>query len=274
MTLEGALQPDQQPHLWDLHVSLYEEVFEPVTLGLSLKAIEALDLKPGATVLDSGAGAGGTALELARRGAQVSAIDASAGMVARILERASAEGLRLEALVMDGQRLTFADAVFDAALSVFGVILYPDAEAGVAEMRRAVKPGGRVALVTWTEPEAYELASELRAAAVSILGELPRGTLPAQLRFTGRDRFQALFEAAGLVAIEIETVPASLTAPSAQWLAERVAFAPGMAAMLAGFGERMPKVLESLRARLEMRFGNGPVGLQAKAFIGVAQKPV
>jgi SAM-dependent methyltransferase len=274
MTLEGALQPDQQPHLWDLHVSLYEEVFEPVTLGLTLKAIEALGLKPGATVLDSGAGAGGAALELARRGTQVSAIDASAGMVARILERAAAEGLRLEALVMDGQQLAFADASFDAALSVFGVILYPDAEAGVAEMRRVVKPGGHVALVTWTEPETYELASELRAAAASVLGDLPRGTLPAQLRFTGRDRFQALFEAAGLVAIEIETVPASLTAPSAQWLAERVAFAPGMAAMLAGFDLRKSEVLAAFRARLETRFGKGPVELQAKAFIGVARKPV
>jgi ubiquinone/menaquinone biosynthesis C-methylase UbiE len=274
MTLEGALQPDQQPHLWDLHVSLYEAVFEPVTLCLTLKAIEALGLKPGTSVLDSGAGAGGAALELARRGAQVTAIDASASMVARILERAAAEGLRLEALVMDGQRLTFADAVFDAALSIFGAILYPDAEAGVAEMRRVIKPGGRVALATWTEPEAYELASELRAAAASVLGELPRGALPAQLRFTGRDRFQALFEAAGLRAVKITTGAASLKAPSAHWLSDRVAFAPGMAAMLAEFGERMPEILEAFRARLERRFGNGPVELQAKAFIGVAQKPV
>ena len=62
-------------------------------------------------------------------------------------------------------------------------------------------------------------------------------------------------------------------APSAQWLAERVAFAPGLAAMLAGFAEHAPEVLEAFRARLEMRFGKGPVALQAKAFIGVGQNP-
>ena len=273
MSIPVSLQPDQQARLWDRHVSLYESVFEPVTSGLARKAIDALGLKPGARIIDSGAGAGGAALELARRGARVTAIDASAGMVARIMERAADEGLQLEALVMDGQRLAFADASFDAALSVFGVILFPDAEAGLAELRRVIRPRGRVALITWTEPQAYELASELRAAAVSVLGELPAGELPAQLRFTGRDRFQALFEAAGLWEIEIITATASLAAPSAQWLAERVEFAPGMAAMLASFAERAPEVLEAFRARLEMRFGKGPVALQAKAFIGVGQKP-
>ena len=273
MSIPVSLQPDQQARLWDRHVSLYERVFEPVTLGLARKAIDALGFKPGARIIDSGAGAGGAALELARRGAHVTAIDASAGMVARIMERAAGEGLQLEALVMDGQHLAFADDSFDAALSVFGVILFPDAEAGLAELRRVIRPRGRVALITWTEPQAYELASELRAAAVSVLGELPAGELPAQLRFTGRDRFQALFEAAGLWEIEIITATASLTAPSAQWLAERVEFAPGMAAMLASFAERAPEVLEAFRARLEMRFGKGPVALQAKAFIGVGQKP-
>jgi ubiquinone/menaquinone biosynthesis C-methylase UbiE len=197
MSIQVSLQPDQQARLWDRHVSLYESVFEPVTLGLARKAIDALGLKPGARIIDSGAGAGGAALELARRGARVTAIDASAGMVARIMKRAADEGLQLEALVMDGQRLAFAHASFDAALSVFGVILFPAAEAGLAELRRVIRPRGRVALITWTEPQAYELASELRAAAVSVLGELPAGELPAQLRFTGRDRFQALFEAAG-----------------------------------------------------------------------------
>jgi ubiquinone/menaquinone biosynthesis C-methylase UbiE len=274
MTIPGGLQPDQQPHLWDDHVSLYEEVFEPFTQGFALKAIDALGLKPGARVIDSGAGAGGAALELARRGARVTAIDASAGMVARLNERAVAEGLLLDALVMDGQRLAFADASFDAALSVFGVILFPDAIAGLAELRRVVQPGGRIALVTWTEPAAYELAADLRAAAASLLGELPGSVLPAQLRFQERERFQALFETAGLREISINVAPATLNAPSAQWLADRVAFAPGMAAMLGGFGPRSHEVLAAFRARLERRLGNGPVELQAKAFVGAAHVPL
>ena len=71
MSIQVSLQPDQQARLWDRHVSLYESVFEPVTLGLARKAIDALGLKPGARIIDSGAGAGGAALELARQGAHV-----------------------------------------------------------------------------------------------------------------------------------------------------------------------------------------------------------
>ena len=77
MSIQVSPQPDQQARLWDRHVSLYESVFEPVTSGLARKAIDALGLKPGARIIDSGAGAGGAALELARLGARVTAIDAS-----------------------------------------------------------------------------------------------------------------------------------------------------------------------------------------------------
>ncbi|HZV20654.1 MAG TPA: methyltransferase domain-containing protein [Hyphomicrobiales bacterium] len=98
MSTQVSLQPDQQAHLWDHHVSLYERVFEPVTLGLARTTIDALGLKPGARIIDSGAGAGGVALELARRGAQFTAIDASAGMVARMMERAADEGLKFDSL--------------------------------------------------------------------------------------------------------------------------------------------------------------------------------
>jgi ubiquinone/menaquinone biosynthesis C-methylase UbiE len=273
MTKPGTLQPDQTPQLWDDYVCLYEEVFEPLSHSLALKAIEALRMKEGARVIDSGAGAGGAALELARQGAQVTAIDASPGMAARMKERAAAAGLPLDIHAMDGQRLLFPEASFDAALSVFGIILYPNAAAGLSELRRVVKPGGHVALVTWTEPEAYELVLELRAAAQSVLREHPAGVLPAQLRFKDRDQFQALFEKAGFSGIAINTAAASLRAPSARWLSERVAFAPGMAAMLASFGPHKAAILAAFRARLERRFGDGEAEMGARAFIGVAEVP-
>ena len=145
---------------------------------------------------------------------------------------------------MDGQALQFADATFDAALSVLGIILFPDAERGLAEMRRVVRPGGRVSVVTWTQPQNYELATELRAAIQAVWPEQPPAPLPAQLRYREEADFRALFRAAGLSEPAIATVTARLEAPSARWLSERIAFAPGMAAMMAGLGERAPAVLE------------------------------
>jgi ubiquinone/menaquinone biosynthesis C-methylase UbiE len=269
-TTTSDLEPDQQPHRWDDYVALYEEVFEPLTQCFSESAIAALALAPQSQVLDSGAGTGGAALELARRGHRVTAIDASTAMVARIKERASRCGLMIDALTMDGQSLRFADASFHAALSILGVILFPDAVRGLSELRRVVRPGGRIVLVTWTAPEAYELAGELRAAALSVLGSLPPRPLPAQLRFREREDFLALFAAAGLPTAEISEFTAKLVVPSAAWLAERLSFAPGMAALLDGFGAAKGEVTAAFRSRLEALRGSRRISLSACAYLGSA----
>jgi len=267
-TITSNLEPDQQPLLWDDYVASYEHVFEPLTQRWSTAAIDALGSRPQSKVLDSAAGAGGAALELARRGHRVTAIDASLAMVARTKERASAMGLTMETLTMDGQNLRFPDASFDAAISVLGVILFPDAVRGLSELRRVVRPGGRIALITWTAPEAYELMGELRAAALSVLGSLPARPLPAQLRFREKPEFQALFTAAGLPTAEISEVAAELVAPSPAWLAERLAFAPGMAALIEGFGGATAEVLAAFRKRLETLRGAGRLSLAARAYLG------
>jgi SAM-dependent methyltransferase len=269
--LPTDLQPDQLPHRWDDHVFVYEEVFEPFTLQFAQAAIAALGLPAGASVLDVGAGSGGAALAMAGRGLEVTAIDASPRMVERLLARAAERHLPVEARAMDGQALQFEDATFDAALSVLGVILFPEAERGLAEMRRVVRPGGRVCLATWTEPQSYELAAELRAAIQAVWPEQPPAPLPAQLRYREEGEFRALFRAAGLTEPEIVATKARLEAPSARWLADRIAFAPGMASTMAGLGDRAPAVAQRLVENLETRFGEGPVSLSGVAFIGTAR---
>src|SRR5262252_5973130 len=257
VTITSDPEPDQQPHRWDGYVAVYEDVFEPLTQSFSSAAIEALAAEPQSRVLDSAAGAGGAALALARHGHKVTAIDASLAMVARMKQRASAMGLAIEALPMDGQNLAFPDASFDAAISILGVILFPDAVRGLSELRRVVRPGGRIALITWTAPDAYELVGELRTAALAVLGNLPARPLPAQLRFKEERDFRALFAAAGLPTAEISEVAAELLAPSPAWLAERLAFAPGMAALLDGFGGERAEVIAAFQKRLETRCGPG-----------------
>ena len=269
--LPTSRQPDQQPERWDDHVAAYETVFEPFTLQLAHAAISTLGLAPGQSVLDVGAGGGGAALAMAERGLRVTAIDASTRMVDRILTRARERGVAIEAQAMDGQALQFADASFDAALSVLGVILFPDAERGLAEMRRVTRPGGQIAVVTWTQPHNYELATELRAAIQAVWPEQPPAPLPAQLRYREEADFRALFRAAGLREPTIAPVVARLEAPSASWLSERIGFAPGMAAMMAGLGERAPGVLERFAHNLEARLGNGPISVSGVAHIGFAQ---
>jgi SAM-dependent methyltransferase len=268
-----ALQPDQRPDMWDDHVCVYETVFEPFTMGFAARAVARLDLKPRDLVLDVGAGSGGAAIALAERGFGVTAIDASAKMVDRMRARAAARGVALDVQLMDGQALTLPSAVFDAALSVFGVILFPSAERGLSEMRRVVRPGGRVAVVTWTEPENYELAATLSRAIQSVWPDRPPPPLPAQLRYREEAEFRRLFCDAGLPNVTIEMARSELKAPSARWLADRIAFAPGMAALVAGLGERRAAALEAFVQKLETQWGRREVVLGGVAFIGIATVP-
>jgi SAM-dependent methyltransferase len=267
-----ALQPDQRPERWDDHVSLYESVFEPLTDAFAAAAIGMLGPLAGKRVIDVGAGPGGAALMLAARGAEVVAVDASPRMVARIVERAAASGAPVEARVMDGQALGLPEASFDAGLSVFGIILFPDAAGGFAELNRVLRPGAPAALVAWTEPEGYELVARLRAAAEAVRGPLPAPPEPpAQLRFVDPAVFCRVLDEAGFAVERVERVERTFEAPSARRLRERIAFAPGLAALLEGLGADRAAVLDRFAAHLEQDQGSGPVALGAVAHIALAR---
>ncbi len=270
-SLATPLQPDQQPGRWDGHVAVYELVFEPLTNTLAREAIEALQVGPGMRLLDVGAGAGGAALMAAGLGATVTAVDASPSMARRIEERATSEGVPVAARPMDGAALKFPNGSFDAALSVFGIILFPDPAGALREIGRVLVPGGRVAIVTWTEPHRYELVGRL-LAAISTAGtpSPPPAVPPAQLRFREAAEFRALFDRAGFEVERITRSEKALRAPSARWLADRLEFAPGIGDMLAGQGERLPAVRRRFVEDLERDQGMGEIALGAIAFIGLA----
>lgn len=269
--LPTDLQPDQQPHRWDDHVSVYEAVFEPFTLQFAQAAISTLGLSAGQSVIDVGAGSGGAALAMAEQGLRVTAIDASPRMVDCILKRAAELGVSIDAQAMDGEALQFEDARFDGGLSVLGIILFPDARRGLAEMRRVVRRGRRISVVSWTQPQNYELAAELRAAIQAVLPDQPQAPLPAQLRYREEDDFRALFRATGLSEPVITTATAHLEVPSARWLSECIGFAPGMSATMAGLGDHGLSVIQRFVENLESRLGMGAISLSGVAFIGTAQ---
>lgn len=277
MSLAVDLQPDQKPERWDDHVAVYEQVFEPLTNVFASRAFDFLDLGPDDRLIDVGAGAGGAALIAAARGSDVVAIDAAPQMVARIAARANGTaGIagRVRADVMDGMALSLPAGSFDAAISVFGVVLFPDADLGMREIARVLRPGGRAAIVTWTETERYELAARLLGAIVAVRGPQPPPTsLPAQLRFRDEPTFRRLLVDAGLVVSAIERVEQRWSLPSARWIAERVGFAPGMSAMVGALGADRTAVLDAFVTGLERDQGKGEILLSAVAHIGVAQKP-
>ena len=139
-------QSFNDPAHWDRMVATYEAQSQPFTTHYAEAALATLDIGPSSKVLDVATGTGAAALAAARTGAKVTAIDFSAGMI----ERVRAHGVpNIDARQMDGQALALPDAAFDAVLSVFGVMLFPDWRAGLREMARVTRPGGSVAIAVW-----------------------------------------------------------------------------------------------------------------------------
>ena len=111
---------------------------------------ETADLAAGSRVLDVATGSGNAAIAAARCDCDVVGIDYVPGLLARARERARAEGLAIEFIEGDAEALPFADQCFDAVLSVVGAMFAPDQERAAAELLRVCRPGGTIALASWT----------------------------------------------------------------------------------------------------------------------------
>lgn len=77
------------------------------------------------------------------------ATDFAPGMLDELRRRTAAERLDVRTELRDGQDLGFDDAGFDLAASAFGLIFFSSPAAGLAELRRVLRPGGRVAIASW-----------------------------------------------------------------------------------------------------------------------------
>ena len=111
---------------------------------------EAADLQAGWRVLDVATGSGNAALAAARRGCEAVGIDYVPALLERGRIRATAEQLDVRFVEGDAEDLPFPDASFDAVLSIYGVMFAPDHRRAAAELARVCRPGGRIALASWT----------------------------------------------------------------------------------------------------------------------------
>jgi len=111
---------------------------------------ETADVPAGSRVLDVATGSGNAALAAARRGCESVGVDYVPALLERGRVRAAAEHLDVRFVEGDAEDLPFADASFDAVLSIYGVMFAPDHRRAAGELARVCRPGGRIALASWT----------------------------------------------------------------------------------------------------------------------------
>jgi demethylmenaquinone methyltransferase/2-methoxy-6-polyprenyl-1,4-benzoquinol methylase len=204
----GTLPDTQVKAMFDRIARVYDRMNSVMTAGMHHRWRErAADLArvgPGSTALDVATGTGDLAIELARRGAEVTGSDFAPAMLE--IARRKAPGLTFE----DGDALDLAhpDGSFDAATVGFGARNFADLDQGLREMARVTKPGGRVVVLEITTPQKQPLSWFFRAwfdHAVPALGRLAGDPdaytyLPSSVRrFPGPEELGGVMAAAGLV---------------------------------------------------------------------------
>jgi demethylmenaquinone methyltransferase/2-methoxy-6-polyprenyl-1,4-benzoquinol methylase len=203
----GTLPDTQVKAMFDRIARVYDRMNSVMTAGLHHRWRErAADLAavgPGSTALDVATGTGDFAIELARRGAEVTGSDFAPAMLE--IARGKAPGLTFEE--GDALQLAYPDDSFDAATVGFGARNFAELDRGLGEMTRVVKPGGRVVVLEITTPQKPPLSWFFRAwfdHAVPALGRVAGDPdaytyLPSSVRrFPGPEELAARMAAAGL----------------------------------------------------------------------------
>jgi demethylmenaquinone methyltransferase/2-methoxy-6-polyprenyl-1,4-benzoquinol methylase len=215
----GRLAADEVRGMFDRIAPVYDAMNRVMTAGLDRRwrrlTADAV-ARPGARVLDACCGTGDLALACARAGARVTGLDFSE----RMLERARRKGPELEWVRGDALALPFADGSFDGATVGFGVRNLADVELGLRELRRVLRPGGRIGVLEITRPRGllqpfYRLWFD---GVVPLLGKvLPGGAaytyLPASVRrFPGPEDLSALLRNASFADVRYRLLAGGIVA--------------------------------------------------------------
>lgn len=198
---------------WNRWGPTLQRWLEPVTEAM----FQMARLAPGDRVLDVAGGSGEPALTAVARvspGGYVLSTDIATNLVRLAAQNARARGLnadQFEARVMDGEHLELPDASFDTALSRLGLIYFPDRPKALAEIHRVLKPGGRVALASFTTPSAnpfFAIPITIIRHRVQLSAPAPGG--PGPFSMGSRDVMEAALQQAGFEEVETRVVAAPL----------------------------------------------------------------
>jgi SAM-dependent methyltransferase len=223
--------------------------------------------RPGERVLELACGPGGVGIAAARLvgpAGEVVLSDVAAEMTAIAAARAAALGLgNVRPLTLDLDDLDQPDQAYDVVLCREGLMFAFDPGHAVTEIRRVLRPGGRVAVAVWGPPARNPWLSVVFGAVGAVLGApVPPPGMPGPFALEDAGRLDRLLTGAGLADVVVDEVPVPLRDASLDaWLARTSALAGPLAKRLALLDDGARR---ELRARLEDAVGpyRTPAGLE------------
>jgi len=249
--------PLATPLPWNLVSAAYAEEAVEQFERYAQDALAMAAVLPGERVVDVATGPGTLAL-LAARSSPVSAIDFSEAMIEALHRRAAAASLDVEARVGDGMALPYPDGSFDAAFSMFGLMFFPDQVAGLRELFRVLRPGGRAVISSWVPMDAVPVLAGIFEALQAELPSLPfpKGKAPLG---EPAELIEA-FTAAGFGNVRVESRTHAVESGSMEefFVGMRRSNAPFVLLKHKLGEEKWAEVSAGVLSRLQARFGNGP----------------
>lgn len=278
MTERDAAHEDARREEWTNRARMYAEYALPKNRPFARRLVELLAIEPGERVLDVAAGPGPVAIEAAKRtgpGGDVLATDLSPVWEAFVAAEAAAAGVgNVRFAAMPGEALVLDDATFDVAACQFGLMFMKDAGDGLLEMKRVLRPGGRLGVAVWSTPEKVGHFKPMRALHES-LPEDPSGSGgPNPLSLGAPGLIESLVRGAGFEEVRLHPFTAAhiVDDPELEWsrLTQEGAFASRLATLdEAGRARSRAAVMEAIEA---MREG-GQIVVSSEALIVTARKP-
>lgn len=258
---------------WNLVASGYAETTMQIFEQYAAAAITASGLKPGAIVLDVACGPGTLALMLAQQAGHIHGIDFSAAMLNIFRGKIAQAGHSHYSLHCgDAQSLPYADNMFDAAFSLFGLMFFPDRNKGFAEIYRTLKPGGSIAITSWAPLDQSPAMQTMFGALRAIKPDLPQ---PQRSIATleNPDTFKREMEDAGFKQVNIRLVTRAFPVTTIpQFWEHMVKGSAPIQMMKKALGEQWPEKEKLALDYLHEILPDTPTQLTSDAWLGTAIK--
>ncbi|MCP3168112.1 class I SAM-dependent methyltransferase [Myxococcus qinghaiensis] len=261
--MSSTASPLAVPEPWDLVAPEYVRELLPVFETFARDALARTATGSGSRVVDVAAGPGTLSLLAARQGARVTAVDFSSRMLATLRERATSEGLDIEALTGDGMALPLPDQKFDAAFSLFGLMFFPDRPRGFRELHRVLVPGGRAVVSSWLPFEHSPTMNTVYQSFAELMGGGSGGPRDGMMPLSDKETCLREMTASGFKEVAVHEVTARVEYPSTTAMVDSLmrSSAPVVLARKA-LGDKWPSLQQALEEKVSVLLGAGPqVGL-------------